>query len=178
MILYLHGLNSSSLSSKAILTQEYCDALCLACKAPNLPHQPGQAWDLMVSLCVENENVLVIGSSLGGYYATSLVERGYAVGAILINPAVQVAEKLVASVGNVQTNYTTDEKYVMTAQHIAQWRKMYIEQIADPARYLLLTQTGDEVLDYREAVRYFEGATQIIERGGNHGFLLMSVSCR
>ena len=37
-----------------------------------------------------------------------------------------------------------------------------------PSDYLLLVETGDEVLDYREAVRYYAGAEQVVVEGGDH----------
>jgi predicted esterase YcpF (UPF0227 family) len=42
-----------------------------------------------------------------------------------------------------------------------------VERI-DPERYLLLLETGDEVLDWRAAARKYEGARTVIRDGGDH----------
>ena len=150
--------------------REYCLRLCIPCTVPDLPHLPKQARARMEAICAGENSVLAVGSSLGGYYATMLVEQGLAAGAVLINPVIDVAPKLASRIGSLQRNYTTDDTYVMTRQHITQWQQMYVTQIAEPTRYLLLAQIGDEQLDYREAVDYYAGAEQVIEAGGDHSF--------
>ena len=86
-----------------------------------------------------------------------------------MNPAVHAHTLLRAALGP-QTNWHTGEKWELTEAHLAELAALDVERITRPERYLLLVQTGDEVLDYRDAVAYYTGATQIIEDGGDHGF--------
>ena len=170
MILYLHGFNSSPLSGKAAETAQYCAARGIACAVPALAHRPAEAAKQMEALAKEENIRLAIGSSMGGFYATWLCERHPGMRAVLINPAVRIAEKLAGEEGKTQKNFHTDEEYVFTAEHLREFREMEVEKIADPSRYLLMVQTGDELLDYREAVAYYAGCSSIVERGGDHMF--------
>jgi predicted esterase YcpF (UPF0227 family) len=70
----------------------------------------------------------------------------------------------------IQTNWHSGEKWEFTETHLAELAALDVAATTHPERYLLLAQTGDEVLDYRAAVGYYAGARQIIEEGGDHGF--------
>jgi predicted esterase YcpF (UPF0227 family) len=109
----------------------------------------------------------LIGSSLGGYYATWLAER-HDMRAALVNPAVRPYELLGLALG-MQTNLYTGVRYELTSSHIDELRE-YEAAAIQPNRYLLLVSTGDEVLDYTQAVEKYRGSEQVIEHGGDHGF--------
>jgi len=171
MIVYLHGFNSSPASGKARQLGEHMaslgrqsDYLC-----PALPNSPREAIaQVEAGLAQHPGPPTLIGSSLGGFYATHLAEK-HGWKAVLVNPAVH-AHKLLRGALGPQTNWHSGEKWVLTEAHLAELAAMDIEAITLPERYLLLAQTGDEVLDYRDAVAYYAGAAQIIEEGGDHGF--------
>ena len=172
MIVYLHGFNSSPTSGKARHLGEYVagiDRLALyAC--PALPNSPREAIAHIESTLAHgpSRNVTLVGSSLGGFYATYLAEK-HGLKAVLVNPAVH-AHILLRDALGPQTNWHTGEKWVLTESHLAELAALNIKAITQPERYLLLAQTGDEVLDYRDAVAYYAGAKQTIEEGGDHGF--------
>ena len=171
MILYLHGFNSAAASTKAQQVLAAATAAKIACEVPDLPDRGAQVRQLLEELGEERrESLLAIGSSLGGYYATWMVENELADHAVLINPAVDVAAKLAELVGTTQSNYYSNASYVFTQQHLDDLVALHVPKIVDPSRYLLLVQTGDEVLDYREAVAYYADALQIVEEGGDHSF--------
>lgn len=170
MILYLHGFNSSPLSGKAADTAQYCAARRIPCMVPGLKHRPAEAAKQMEKLIQDGNIRLVVGSSMGGFYATWLCERHPRLRAVLINPAVKIADKLADEEGKTQKNFHTDEEYLFTAEHLREFREMEVDAVADPARYLLMLQTGDELLDYREAEKFYAGCSAIIERGGDHMF--------
>ena len=170
MLLYLHGFNSSPLSGKASETAQYCAARDIACAVPGLHHRPAEAAKQMEALLESADIRLVVGSSMGGFYATWLCERHPQLRAVLINPAVKIAEKLANEKGKIQKNFHTNEEYTFTADHLQEFRAMETEGVADPTRYLLMLQTGDELLDYREAETFYAGCSAIIERGGDHMF--------
>ena len=169
MLIYLHGFNSSPQSHKSqllgrILAERGLGA-CYAC--PALPHQPEQAVAAIeVELARAPKGpVTLVGSSLGGFYATWFAEK-HGLKAVLINPAIHPHRDLRAFLG-VQQNLHTGEKYELTEAHLAQWAQLFVPAVT-PTRYLLLVETGDELLDYREAVGKYAGAKQVVVQGGDH----------
>jgi predicted esterase YcpF (UPF0227 family) len=171
VIVYIHGFNSSPRSHKARLLQERLGQLQrgeeFAC--PALSHRPAAAMaDLRRIVAGSPTPVTLVGSSLGGFYATHLAET-IAVRAILVNPAITPHEGLRAYLGP-QRNLYTDEPYELTEQHLAELASLYVPRLTQPDRYLLMVTTGDEVLDYREAVARYDGSRQLIVHGSDHGF--------
>ena len=169
MLIYLHGFNSSPQSRKAqMLGRTMAErglGACYAC--PALPHQPEQAVAVIeVELARAPKGpVTLVGSSLGGFYATWFAER-HGLKAVLINPAIRPHRDLRAFLG-VQQNMHTGEEYELTEAHLAQWAQLFVPVIT-PARYMLLVESGDELLDYREAVEKYAGAKQVVVQGGDH----------
>ncbi|NVM74958.1 hypothetical protein FHW83_000738 [Duganella sp. SG902] len=170
MILYLHGFRSSPQSMKARLVGERMAALGLTDQliSPQLPASPKLAMELAQSLIagVPAEQLSIIGSSLGGYYATWLAER---VGcrAVLLNPAVVPSLDLDKHVG-VTTQYHSDEPFEFKREYIDELRALEVSKISKPERYFLIAATGDEVLDYRDMVAHYQGARQHIIDGSDH----------
>jgi len=172
MIVYLHGFNSSPASGKARQLGEHMAGLGRSADyyCPALPNSPREAIAHVEAGLAQRrtESVTLIGSSLGGFYATHLAEK-HGWKAVLVNPAVHAHLLLRGALGP-QTNWHTGEKWELTGAHLAELAALDVECITLPKRYLLLAQTGDEVLDYRDAAAYYAGAAQIIENGGDHGF--------
>jgi hypothetical protein len=169
MIVYLHGFNSSPASSKAQVMKRYMESKGLAQRyaCPVLPDTPEEAV-AAIERALDGRDprtVTLLGSSLGGYYATHFVEtRGCR--AVLIYPAITPHIGLAAYLGT-QKNLHTGEPYELTRAHLEGWRRLLAERV-DPEKYLLLLETGDEVLDWREAARKYEGARMVIRQGGDH----------
>ncbi|ONN67171.1 YqiA/YcfP family alpha/beta fold hydrolase [Herbaspirillum sp. VT-16-41] len=171
MILYLHGFRSSPQSFKArVMGQRMAelglqdDYLC-----PQLPASPAAAIALAGSLVagVDPARLTVVGSSLGGFYATWLAEH-LGCRAVLLNPAVKPPRDLESYVG-VSTQYHSDEPFEFKHEYIGELRSLVVPAISRPQRYLLLAATGDEVLDWREMVAHYPGARQIVIQGSDHG---------
>ena len=169
MLIYIHGFNSSPASFKAGAIQRELDRRGGGGEfvAPALPHSPAAAAALLETVVRAHRDACLIGSSLGGFFATWIAET-HGVRAVLLNPAVRPYELLAVCVGR-QKNLHTGEEYDFTVQHIAELRTLEVGAIT-PARYLLLVETGDEVLDYRHAVETYQGARQLVIEGGDHGF--------
>jgi predicted esterase YcpF (UPF0227 family) len=167
VILYLHGFNSSPHSHKAQVTGQYMAERGLAAQfaCPALPPLAGDAIHEIENLVRGKAPVCFLGSSLGGFYATYLAEK-HGAKAVLINPAIDPHIGLRAYLGP-QKNLHTGEPYELTEAHLREWGKLYVPRVT-PQRYLLLVETGDEVLDYRRAVERYAGAEQIVIRGGDH----------
>ena len=171
MILYLHGFRSSPQSFKArVMGQRMAelglqdDYLC-----PQLPASPAVAIALAGAMVagVDPAQLTVVGSSLGGFYATWLAEH-LGCRAVLLNPAVKPPRDLESYVG-VSTQYHSDEPFEFKHEYIAELRSLVVPAISRPQRYLLLAATGDEVLDWREMVAHYPGARQIVIQGSDHG---------
>ncbi|MGQ0544700.1 MAG: YqiA/YcfP family alpha/beta fold hydrolase [Betaproteobacteria bacterium] len=165
MIVYLHGFNSSPQSHKAQVLGRYLAERGLggefACPAlPPLASQAIRAAEQLVS-----RQACFVGSSLGGFYATWLAEK-HGLRAVLVNPAIDPHAGLRAYLGR-QENLHTGEPYELTEAHLREWESLYVPRLT-PSRYLLIVETGDEVLDYRRAVERYAGAEQIVVPGGDH----------
>ena len=169
-ILYMHGFASSPASLKARQLADALDARGqgerLIC--PALSPVPLEAITQAEALIESRpDSMTLVGSSLGGYYATWLAEK-HSLRAVLINPAVVAPLSLQQYLGR-QSNLYTGEEFEFTQAHIAQLRALEAPQIT-PDRYFLMVETGDEVLDYRDAVQRYAGCRQAVFEGGNHGF--------
>jgi predicted esterase YcpF (UPF0227 family) len=169
VLIYIHGFNSAPGSFKARLVGERMRALGREGDylVPALPHRPAEAMVLLQDVVERHPGAALIGSSLGGFYATWLAEH-YALRVVLVNPAVR-PYKLLSGYLGPQKNLYTGAEYELTAQHIDELKALEVETVT-PERYLLLTRTGDEVLDYRLAVEKYRRARQWVIPGGDHGF--------
>jgi predicted esterase YcpF (UPF0227 family) len=176
LYLYIHGFNSSPQSYKVRQLQSWLSDQGQADRllVPSLPYQPAEAAALLEALMIEYRSrpLVLLGSSLGGFYATWLTEKFAAqqsLSAVLINPSVRPFDLLDVWLGENENIYT-HERYLLTREHLQQLKALHCAQLADPSRYLLLTQTGDEVLDYRQGVEKYSESAQIVTPGGEHGF--------
>ncbi|MDH5182321.1 MAG: esterase [Gammaproteobacteria bacterium] len=172
-VIYIHGFNSSPQSHKArILTERMAHFGILGdLRVPELPADPEQAMALLQG-CVEACGEIIptlIGSSLGGYYAAWLAEK-YDLKAILVNPAIYPYRLLEAYLGENENLYT-GERYILKERHVAVMKSFQMEKINKPENYWLLLETGDEILDYRDAVKKFADSNKTIYQGGAHEFL-------
>lgn len=175
VLLYIHGFNSSPSSFKALRTVKYINANHehVECIVPQMPSSPYAAVTLLKSLVAEYKDNLIgiIGSSLGGYMATFIVETLKPnVKAVLVNPAVKPYELIHDFLGE-QVNPYTKEKYEVTLEHIEDLKLIDTPHLKFPTQYWLLQQEGDEVLDYRQAVGKYKDCKQTVEPDGEHAFL-------
>lgn len=173
-LLYLHGFNSSPVSHKAqLITRYMSDRRCLdQLVCPQIPAVPKEARLFLEQLVEEmllTYQLSFVGSSLGGYYATYLAEK-YSSQAVLINPSVKPYETLAAYLGQNKM-YHKEEYWDFNESHIQQLLEMEVTDLADSSRYMVLLQTGDETLDYRQAELKFKNSHCIIEQGGDHSFV-------
>lgn len=180
MLIYIHGFNSSPESFKANLLRKFADKVNIGdrLQIPLLSPEPSKAIKQLEKLVKKYSTSTtkragcgpcLIGSSLGGYYATWLAEK-YDCRVVLVNPAVRPYELFDEYLGK-NKNYYTDEEFELTMEHLDQLRKMEVEHITKPDRYLLMLQTGDEVLDYKLAIEKYAAVPSIVEEGGGHEFM-------
>ena len=171
-IIYLHGFLSSPLSQKA---QEMAAWMAEQGReeyfhCPQLPMDPIEAGVMLQGLFfrLAHEDICVVGSSLGGFFATWAAET-FSCRAVLINPAVHPYERINQYLGP-QSNYQTGEIHIIDARFYDEL-KTFEREPHHPERYWLLTQTGDEVLDYQAGVDYYSACRQTIIEGGDHSFV-------
>lgn len=174
LIVYLHGFRSSPRSSKAVMTGDAIKSLStleypIEWYCPQLVASPKASMDMVNSHITrsQHDRLVVIGSSLGGYYANYLAEK-YGCKAVALNPAVRAPRELVAHVGML-TSYDTDEPYDFRPEYIDELKALQVESITDPSRYFLMAAKGDELLDWHEMVDFYKGAEQLVLEGSDHG---------
>lgn len=176
MILYLHGFRSSPTSMKARMMADAMAQRGLAADwaCPQLPASPREAIDLAMGIArhqLEGADtpraLTVIGSSLGGFYATWLAEQ-LGCKAVLLNPAVQAARDLATQVGEHHM-YHSDAPFVFLPEYVDELAAIHAPRITQPDRYFLVAATGDEVLDWREMRDRYAGCRQRIVQGSDHG---------
>lgn len=176
MILYLHGFRSSPDSFKARLMADAMAARGLtdAWACPQLPASPRQAIDLALGMARDRladadspRELTVIGSSLGGFYATWIAEQ-LGCTAVLLNPAVHAARDLATQVGEHHM-YHSGAPFVFLPEYVDELAAIHAPRITQPDRYFLVAATGDEVLDWREMRDRYAGCRQRIVQGSDHG---------
>ncbi len=170
MIIYIHGFGSAGQGGKANLFREYFKSKGQPFIAPSLSYVPELAISTLEELINSYDDVQLIGSSLGGYYAIYLAEK-YGLKAVLINPAVQSSKTLKRAV-NLQgkaPNYYDGSSFEWNENHLEMLKAYSVERVESDS-YLLLLQKGDDVLDYREAMEKIPNAQLVLEEGGTHHF--------
>jgi hypothetical protein len=169
-IVYLHGFISSPRSKKAVTLGDYVHNVVSGIDyvVPAMHHRPARAIEEANAACanVAPTDLTLVGSSLGGFYATVLAER-LGCRAALLNPAVRPGAHFDKYLGP-QRNMYTGEEFVLTREHVDELAALQPAGITRPERYWLFVETGDTVLDYREAVDFYAGALHTIVRGGDH----------
>lgn len=170
-LLYLHGFRSSPASTKARMTaaavaKRFPEITWLC---PALPASPKQAIEKILGATADwpLATTTVIGSSLGGFYATWLAER-WGCRAVLLNPAVLPARDLAAHLGDQTVWHDPEQHFVFEAAYVDQLKVLEVAQISQPERYFAVIAKGDEVLDWREMTSHYAGATIKLLPGGDH----------
>ncbi len=174
MIIYLHGFRSSPQSFKARLIGERMRVLGLAGQymCPQLSERPATAMAELISMAagLNAQHLTLIGSSLGGFYATWLAER-LGCRAVMLNPAMRAHEKLARHIGMQTAFHEAGTSFEFRAEYLDELRAMHVETITQARRYFVLAATGDESLDWREMTAAFPGARHKVIQGSDHGMV-------
>jgi len=169
-LLYLHGFRSSPQSTKAQQVarwvQQHRPQLHWWC--PQLPPSPKQAIDEMLQGIADwpRDRMAIIGSSLGGFYATVLAEHLGCPG-VLLNPAVEPARDLSGYIGET-TAWHSDERFFFRPEFVDELAALRPERITRPERYFAVIAKGDEVLDWREMSARYAGCRMKLLEGSDH----------
>ncbi len=137
---------------------------------PQLSEQPAKAIAAVLAMTqtMDARHLTLLGSSLGGFYATWLAER-LGCRAVLLNPAMRAHEKLGRHVGTQTAYHDAASSFEFHASYLDELRALHVEAITQPELYFLVAATGDEVLDWREMVAAFPGARHKVIQGSDHG---------
>ena len=173
-IIYLHGFQSSPMSKKGQQLQQYCTTVEHAdVHLPDLNKPPKHVLR-DISKLIESlplDHVALVGSSLGGFYATYFVAK-YACPAVLINPAMQPWQLFKDLFGIEQIPLKVTESWTLDADQLQQLQSIADTKLKHADKILVLLQRGDEVLDYHQAQRYYNAAQPsaliLTDADGNH----------
>ncbi len=174
-LLYLHGFRSSPLSTKAqkMAALMRADFPQVQWSCPKLPPSPREAMELVFSGIAAWQQepgfntMAVIGSSLGGFYATAVAERT-GCRAVLLNPAVHPARDLARHIGEQTSWQHPEERFFFEPGFIEELRDIDPGPLQRPDNYLAVIAKGDEVLDWREMAARYAGARLMLLEGGDH----------
>lgn len=186
-IIYLHGFRSSPKSFKArLLAQHLQQRFSMELICPELHISPKQAIHLIEAILEKNgattappnqparlndalhtPDIALVGSSLGGFYATYLAEK-YGCRCILLNPAITPWIDVQPYLGE-QKLWHDERRIVVEMQHIRELESLAIPEITNPSRYCLIAATGDEIINYRQMLSHYRGAKIKLIEGSDHG---------
>ena len=170
-LLYLHGFRSSPQSTKAqmMVARMQADHKNVRWWCPQLPPSPREAMALIQRGTADwpADQMAVVGSSLGGFYATALAQqRGCR--AVVLNPAVDPARDLAAHIGEQTAWHAPEERFFFRPEFIDELRALQCGPLARPERYFAVIAKGDELLDWREMTGRYPGATIRLLEGSDH----------
>ena len=170
-MVYLHGFRSSPQSTKArMFAQRVADRHpSVAWWCPQLPPSPREAMAMVMAgiAAWPRERMAVVGSSLGGFYATHVAETTHCM-AVVLNPAVHAARDLAKYVGEQSSWHDPGERFVFEPGYVDELRALECGALADPSRYFAVIAKGDEVLDWREMTARYAGARIQLLEGSDH----------
>ena len=169
-ILYIHGFNSAPESKKATQLSSLMQRIGCSdqLRVPALHHHPREAIAQLQAAISDLGRPLLVGSSLGGYYATYLAEQ-HGLKALLVNPAVRPHRMFDGYLGT-QTNLYSGQTWELTHDHVTALAELEVAAPQDPERYQVWLQTADETLDYRLAEKYYKACALRIQAGGDHSY--------
>ena len=170
-IIYLHGFNSSAESKKSKILDSYLkEEKLIDLESPNLDTSPRKAISQIAEIITESsKRVCVIGSSLGGLYATFVADK-YDLKSVTLNPVVRNHLTGMRDLVGSHKKFHTDEEYEFTMKDYLDLQKLGLKQLNEPLNHFCLVKMSDEVLDHNKTCRYFSGSYVLSEKGGNHSY--------
>lgn len=170
-IIYLHGFNSSAESKKSKILDSYLkEEKLINLESPNLNSSPSRAVSQIEKIIKESSSrVCVLGSSLGGLYATFIADK-YDLKSVTINPVVRNHISGMKDIVGSHKNFHTDEEYEFTTKDYLDLQKLGLKELKKPLNHLCFIKMSDEVLDHNKTLAYFSKSYVLSEKGGNHSY--------
>lgn len=175
LLIYVHGFLCTNAPPRVAALREYISdhQLDIDLLNPQLPGKPQPAVQLLEEMIAsasgKYESVLLIGHSLGGYFATYLATK-HNLKAVLINPVIHGYEIMCEYIGPCYSPHF-DESFVIDVEDIEYLVGLDVEGIPDKSSFLIFQQMGDEIINQQEVSAYFDGCKMVVEEGGNHDFV-------
>ncbi len=116
--------------------------------------------------------ICLMGSSLGGYYASYFATKLKAK-VVLINPAIYPLEGFDIYLGK-NKNFSTGEEFYVTDEDIKYLRTISYKKYKNQRNTLILLESNDEVLSYKNTCSYYYGSNIDITFGGDHSYTSLS----
>ena len=170
-IFYFHGFASSADSTKALVFQNFIKKRFpnVQLHVPNIDNSLEKSFVQLEDLVNKNStNKLFMGSSLGGFYASYFAEK-YNSKAVLINPASNPYRGMEMYLGK-NINYSTNEEFYLTKEDLEVLEEKNVSSINNPSNYLVLVETGDEVIPFKYTLEFYKGCNFCVVNGGSHSF--------
>jgi uncharacterized protein len=170
-LLYLHGFRSSPQSVKARMMAahmaQHNPQVHWWC--PQLPPSPHEAMEIILNGVADwpQNSMAVVGSSLGGFYATALAEHA-SCRAVLLNPAVDPARDLAKYIGEQTSWHEPQARFFFQPGFVQELRRLTRHGLGHPDHYLAVIAQGDEVLDWRDMVGRYAGVKIRLLPGSDH----------
>ena len=170
-IIYLHGFNSSAESKKSKILDSYLEKEKLInLESPNLNNSPKKAISQIEKIIRESSSrVCLIGSSLGGLYATFIADK-YNLKSVTINPVVTNHISGMRDLVGSHKNFHSEEEYEFTLKDYFDLQKLGLEKLKKPLNHFCLIKMSDEVLDHNITFTFFSKSYVLSEKGGNHSY--------
>ena len=170
-IIYLHGFNSSSESKKSKILDSYLEGEKLVnLESPNLNTSPKKAISQIEKIIRESSNrVCIIGSSLGGLYATFVADK-HNLKSVTVNPVIRNHISRMKDLVGTHKNFHTDKEYQFTMKDYLDLQKLGLKELKKPLNHFCLIKMSDEVLDHNATLAYFSKSYVLSEKGGNHSY--------
>ena len=170
-IIYLHGFNSSAESKKSKILNSYLEKEKLInLESPNLNNSPKKAISQIEKIIRESSSrVCLIGSSLGGLYATYVADK-YNLKSVTINPVVTNHISGMRDLVGSHKNFHSEEEYEFTLKDYFDLQKLGLEKLKKPLNHFCLIKMSDEVLDHNITFAFFSKSYVLSEKGGNHSY--------
>ena len=170
-IIYLHGFNSSAESKKSKILDSYLEKEKLInLESPNLNNSPKKAISQIEKIIRESSSrVCLIGSSLGGLYATFVADK-YNLKSVTINPVVTNHISGMRDLVGSHKNFHSEEEYEFTLKDYFDLQKLGLEKLKKPLNHFCLIKMSDEVLDHNITFDFFSKSYVLSEKGGNHSY--------
>jgi uncharacterized protein len=173
MIIYIHGFSSSANSTKGQILKEYFkdNEKVLT---PGLPEEPDKTMQVLEELIysAKNEKIMLIGSSLGGFYALALHSKFKNLRTVLINPALFPYKQLKPYIGK-NINRSNGEEFEWKEEYLCQLKKLNDEiNFKNLDSVMLLLAKDDELINYKETLELIGKAKKVIlYNDAGHQFL-------
>ena len=170
-IIYLHGFNSSAESKKSKILDSYLEKEKLInLESPNLNNSPKKAISQIEKIIRESSSrVCLIGSSLGGLYATFIADK-YNLKSVTINPVVTNHISGMRDLVGSHKNFHSEEEYEFTLKDYFDLQKLGLGKLKKPLNHFCLIKMSDEVLDHNITFTFFSKSYVLSEKGGNHSY--------